>query len=95
VAKISRAAFSHEVRYSFHCPGCGYGHAFRVQGQSPIWDWNGSVDKPTFHPSLLYLPTPGGTIKRCHLYVCDGMIQYLDDCDHALAGKTVAMEDDA
>lgn len=28
---------------------------------------------------------------RCHLYVRDGMLQFLDDCSHALAGKTVPM----
>lgn len=29
---------------------------------------------------------------RCHLYITDGKIQYLSDCTHSLAGKTVEME---
>lgn len=28
---------------------------------------------------------------RCHLFVKNGFIQYLDDCTHAFAGKTVKM----
>lgn len=35
----------------------------------------------------------GCTFKclRCHLYVTDGRIQFLNDCSHALAGQTVDM----
>ena len=36
-----------------------------------------------------------GAIKtpRCHSFVRNGKIQYLNDCTHALAGKTVDMEE--
>ena len=27
--------------------------------------------------------------KRCHSYVKDGQIQFLNDCSHVLAGQTV------
>lgn len=29
---------------------------------------------------------------RCHLFVKNGFIEYLNDCTHALAGKTVKMD---
>ncbi|MDB5358827.1 MAG: hypothetical protein JWO51_124 [Rhodospirillales bacterium] len=29
--------------------------------------------------------------KRCHSFVTDGQIQFLGDCTHALAGKTVPL----
>lgn len=29
--------------------------------------------------------------KVCHSFVTDGQIQFLDDCTHALAGKTVPL----
>lgn len=29
----------------------------------------------------------------CHSFVQDGMIQFLSDCTHALAGQTVPLED--
>lgn len=32
------------------------------------------------------------TVRRCHSYVRDGQIQFLGDCTHALAGKTVPLE---
>lgn len=71
----------------FHCPGCGYGHAFEV----PRWTWNGSMDSPTFSPSLLIeAGTPG---NRCHLFVKEGCIEFLSDCHHKLAGQTVEMID--
>lgn len=72
----------------FWCDGCQEPHSFSVDckgGQRPCWTWNGDWEKPTFNPSLLY---PSKTV-RCHLYVTDGQIQYLSDCDHHLAGKTV------
>ena len=31
-------------------------------------------------------------IRRCHSFVRDGQIQFLGDCTHALAGKTVPLE---
>lgn len=42
----------------FWCPGCKQSH--RIQhgaGQGPRWGWNGSVDKPTFTPSVLVTGT--------------------------------------
>jgi hypothetical protein len=31
--------------------------------------------------------------RRCHSFVSNGMIQFLDDCSHALAGHTVPLAD--
>jgi hypothetical protein len=31
--------------------------------------------------------------KRNHFFVTNGKIQYLSDCDHKMAGKTVDMVD--
>lgn len=68
----------------FHCPGCGYAHAFDQR-----WTFNGDVVKPTFTPSLLVNGSRQKMGKRCHSFVRDGKIQFLQDCDHALAGQTV------
>ena len=52
-AKLHQVA---ENYYAFHCPGCQYGHAVTVNGhknsQGASWGWNGSMDKPTFTPSI-------------------------------------------
>lgn len=73
--------------YVFHCPGCGYGHPVEV----PRWTWNGSLTAPTFTPSLLCNGADPRT--RCHSYITDGRIQFLDDCAHALKGQTVEIPD--
>lgn len=79
----------------FECPGCGNGHFVTVNGtlneSGASWDWNGSLDAPTFSPSLLvngHIPT-----SRCHSFVRDGKIQFLDDCYHEMKGQTVEMID--
>lgn len=37
----------------FTCPGCGIDHAVNVnQATRPCWSWNGSLDLPTFKPSI-------------------------------------------
>jgi hypothetical protein len=65
------------------CPGCGYGHPFDLRR----WAWNGSMDRPTFTPSLLV--NAHAPEVRCHSFVTEGKIQFLDDSFHALAGQTV------
>lgn len=77
--------------YVFHCPGCGYSHPFEVECAERGWTWNGSMDKPTFSPSLLVWENRPES--RCHSFVRDGQIQFLSDCHHSLAGKTVDIPD--
>jgi hypothetical protein len=75
--------------YWFYCPGCKSNHRITVgtyQGR-PAWTFDGDMESPTFSPSLLH-PDIG-----CHLFVRRGQIEYLSDCRHHLAGKTVPMED--
>lgn len=71
----------------FHCPGCGNAHPFDLNR----WTWNGSMDRPTFTPSLLC--NQHHPESRCHSFVADGRIQFLSDCHHALAGQTVDLPD--
>ncbi len=49
------------------------------------------MDKPTFSPSLgVNMTMPD---VRCHSFVRDGKIQFLDDCFHELRGQTIDMQD--
>jgi hypothetical protein len=77
-------------------------------GVGAIWSFNGDLERPTFAPSLLLRFTRDITDAErlqalsgvplnlpqsvCHLFIRDGRIQFLGDCTHALAGKTVPME---
>lgn len=55
------------------------------------WEFNGDLERPTFSPSLLVTYEWGPERKKCvcHSYVREGRIQFLHDCTHELAGKTV------
>lgn len=71
----------------------------------PAWGFNGDGDKPTFTPSILVQGTmritdadhnrimSGELIEPrplvCHSFVTGGRIQFLNDCTHDLAGRTV------
>lgn len=71
--------------FFFFCPGCKCYHSWKVGGDHPRWTWNEDFEKPTVQPSILYPQV------RCHLYIREGRIQYLNDCTHALKGQTVDM----
>jgi Family of unknown function (DUF6527) len=49
------------------------------------WTWNGDTEKPTLRPSILSRAKG----LRCHTFVTDGKAIFLEDCSHALAGKTI------
>jgi hypothetical protein len=79
----------------FHCPGCGYGHGITVNGrkngQGASWGWNGSMECPTFTPSINC--NSDDPPHRCHSFVRLGKIEFLPDCFHALKGQTVEIPD--
>lgn len=84
--------------YYFDCPGCGGGHYLTVRphvaNNGASWDFNGSLEAPTFQPSVLERLTfsePSRSPKICHSFIANGKIQFLSDCTHALAGQTVEM----
>lgn len=97
MAKLHRM-YTHDglTSLAFHCPGCHNAHYVRVNESgtrdSRAWEWNGSMDAPTFSPSILtWTPTP--TQDRCHSFVRDGRIVFLTDCHHALKATTVDIPD--
>lgn len=83
-----------------HCTACGCGHLFDNR-----WAFNGDYEKPTFSPSMLVrgcltMRKVNGDVFTgedkygvCHSFVTDGKIQYLSDCTHEHAGKTIELED--
>lgn len=73
----------------FHCPGCKTIHRVNVSqvGQEGTWGWNGKKDRPTLTPSVLSYG--GKSVPRCHSFVKEGRIQFLEDSDHELKGQIV------
>jgi hypothetical protein len=90
--------------YMYWCQGCECHHSVRTEGQSrPLWGFNDNLDAPTFTPSVLvrtgravnpaFQPEPGDPPEICHTFITDGMVQFLSDCTHALAGQTLPLPD--
>ena len=91
--KLGDPEGSEPLGYSFVCPGCKRRHAYYVREPNEgghQWTFNGDLIKPKFRPSFgLEMHRPEA---RCHSFVTNGEIKFLDDCAHGLAGKTVKME---
>lgn len=80
------------------CPGCKHVHKIQYgSGSGPRWNWNGDQDKPTFTPSVLVtwpMWKDNVPVKQiCHSFVTDGVMQFLGDCTHELAGQSIPIPD--
>lgn len=91
MAKVHVQFETRYTSYRFPCPGCKFDHVVHVRhdGRGVGWDFNGSRESPTFNPSVKVTRRED---EYCHFYVRDGKIEFLPDCSHELAGKTVEME---
>ena len=82
--------------YHFYCPGCKCIHQIAIAENDcgfPIWKCNGDMENPTVEPSIKVEYHGADKDTVCHSFVRDGKIQYLSDCTHNMAGKTVDMID--
>jgi len=81
----------------YWCQGCAERHIVRTgAGDGPRWGFNGDFAAPTFTPSVLITwRDPDGQIpdEVCHTFITAGMVQFLGDCTHALAGQTLELPD--
>lgn len=75
--------------YFFHCPGCGNAHGFSTEPGR--WTFNNDYVRPTIQPSILC--NSGDPKTRCHSFVENGNIRFLNDCHHVLKGLTVTLPD--
>ena len=78
----------------FWCPGCDDVHQINTKGEA-AWEWDGNLEAPTVSPSILVLRDVFDGLEssesRCHSFLKGGVWQFLGDCTHSLAGKTVPM----
>ena len=76
----------------YYCPGCKHNHNVPAER----WHWNGSMDSPTLSPSVRhFIPAAEGRAEKtiCHYHVREGRIEFCGDCEHALAGQTVELQE--
>lgn len=60
----------------------------------PVWTFNGNMEKPTFRASLLITTEAFEDVipaTTCHLFLTDGIIEFLSDCTHGLKGQKVPL----
>lgn len=75
----------------FWCPGCNSTHIVNLEREyGPCWSWDKNVGAPTITPSILVRTHDN---QVCHSFVKAGKFEFLSDCTHALAGKTVTIPD--
>lgn len=77
------------IGYLVNSPATGELYCFWTKEGNPNcnWSFNGDFENPTFRPSMRNVATGE------HFFATDGKIQYLSDCRHEMAGKTVDMID--
>lgn len=84
---------------AFFCPGCQCLHGVWIDKATPDghrWTWNGDAESPTIHPSIdvkTEFNSAGRPTKRCHSFVTDGKIRFLNDSTHILSGQIVDLPD--
>lgn len=76
------------------CPGCRDLHCVPSRHPTGGWTFNGSMDAPTFSPSVKHTWNMRKEPSRiCHYFIRDGRIEYCGDCFHPLSGQTVPLPD--
>jgi hypothetical protein len=92
-SKFLRAVQERPGFFLWWCPGCQCCHFANTVANvpnEPTWSFNGDFESPTFSPS--FLVDADKPERRCHTFIENGHIRYLDDCHHGLKGKIVPME---
>lgn len=88
MTKVKQINYANGEIYGYHinCPACKTIHTFDLKR----WTFNDNFEEPTFSPSMLAnkdLKNP--KYPKCHSFVRNGKIEFLNDCTHDLAGQTV------
>jgi len=106
IKRYTTADGGYHGELGFMCPGCKCRYFINDNlteipnlPDDHIWTFNGNFENPTVRASVLtrsYRKNPDTgnydiEIDRCHSFITDGMIQFLSDCHHSLAGQTVEL----
>lgn len=78
-------------RFHYACPGCECYHFVTVdKNQTPNWDFNGDIEKPTISPSVR---VDYGEGQICHFFIRDGFYEYCSDSTHQFSGQKIEVPD--
>lgn len=94
--KVEKQLGSSSPDFMFWCPACQFGHGvWTTEANAHTgarWTFDGNFEIPTISPSLLIHHGANGK-EICHTVVSCGVINYCSDCTHAMAGKSIPMEE--
>lgn len=86
------------MRLTFQPPG--YKHPIELpvitkgsRSDSGCWTWNGDAEMPTLRPSIRTKHSGAYEGKVSHLWLNDGMCQFLPDSTDGNAGQTLPLLD--
>lgn len=71
-------------RFMYYCLACNGNCWFDLKS----WKWDLDYDQPTVGPSIVHQSRSG---EKCHSCITRGVIEYLGDSTHAMAGTKVDM----
>ena len=77
----------------WYCPACKHGHGVPIEGQpgrQQVWKFNNRKQKPTLTPSVIVRDLPKHSV--CHSTITEGVIEFMKDSTHSMAGKTFTMK---
>ncbi len=90
--------------YLHWCPGCNQMHMFYVDEPAEngaIWSFDGNIEYPSFTPSMHITVGPDGDPNDpedyvpkktvCHYFLTNGIIEFLNDCEHNLKGCKIEL----
>lgn len=93
-AQLSKFLIKAQGRIWHFCPACKDIHGFVVDEPfqpNQRWTFDGNAEAPTFSPSMLCRTTFGDEREKkiCHYFLRAGIIEFLNDSTHALAGQNI------
>jgi len=83
---------SEATHVQLHMPGPLPNRILPLFGR-PSWKWDRNCVAPTISPSILSRAPDGDMMIVCHSFVRNGVIEFLGDCTHELAGQSVELLD--
>ena len=109
MGQVSAKLRSTDGGYSYWCQGCEEMHAVRVPGWTFDGNLDAPTFSPSVLVTCAHsvppvtpdnldewkrAPWPQTKVTDvCHTFITGGMVQFLGDCTHALAGQTLPLPD--
>ena len=97
MGQLSQFLRKSDSGFAHYCPGCRDLHYIATSKPNSCgaqWRWDGNITAPTLQPSILIRmedPDKEFPTEVCHYFLKAGVIEYLNDCTHALKGCKISL----